>query len=99
MAIDLPNVMEKLPIEVEASQISSEEDVPYKKDNAWIRLLTKLRWYSPETSGFEKKLVLKLDLLILVFGCLSFFNKYLNQAAITNAYVSYGPPSVLEAIC
>ncbi|KAH7130537.1 pantothenate transporter liz1 [Dendryphion nanum] len=36
----------------------------------------------------EKLLVLKLDLCILIFGCLSFFTKYLDQASLTNAYVS-----------
>ncbi len=79
---------EKNEQDVTSTQLSSNESVPYTKDNAWIRFLTKARWYSPETPGFEKKLVLKLDLMILIFGCLSFFNKYLNQAAITNAYVS-----------
>ena len=80
-----------LPSKVEPSQVYEEalDDIAtYEKENAWIRLLTKLRWYSVETPSFEKKLVLKLDLLILIFGCLSFFVKYLNQAPITNAYVS-----------
>ncbi|KAI8315265.1 putative transporter SEO1 [Colletotrichum sp. SAR11_59] len=36
----------------------------------------------------EKLVVLKLDLSILVFGCLSFFTKYLDQQSLTNAYVS-----------
>ncbi|KAI1856555.1 hypothetical protein JX265_011514 [Neoarthrinium moseri] len=31
---------------------------------------------------------MKLDLSILVFGCFSFFTKYLDQKSITNAYVS-----------
>ncbi|EOD48451.1 putative major facilitator superfamily transporter protein [Neofusicoccum parvum UCRNP2] len=38
--------------------------------------------------SLEKKLILKLDLMILIFGCLSFFTKYLDQQSITNAYVS-----------
>ncbi|TQB77575.1 hypothetical protein MPDQ_000116 [Monascus purpureus] len=43
----------------------------------------------PRTCPMQKRnCVLKLDLLILVFGCLSFFTKYLDQSAITNAYVS-----------
>ncbi|KAH8660014.1 putative allantoate permease [Xylariales sp. PMI_506] len=57
-------------------------------DGPWLRFLTWVKWYPQEYSHLEKKLVLKLDLLILVFGCLSFFTKYLDQAAITNAYVS-----------
>ncbi|KAK7419040.1 hypothetical protein QQX98_003542 [Neonectria punicea] len=36
----------------------------------------------------EKLVVLKLDLSILVFGCLSFFTKYLDQQSLTNAFVS-----------
>jgi ACS family pantothenate transporter-like MFS transporter len=48
----------------------------------------KLRWYPNNMSYAEKLLVLKLDLTILTFGGLSFFTKYLDQTAITNAYVS-----------
>ncbi|EED14450.1 allantoate permease, putative [Talaromyces stipitatus ATCC 10500] len=58
------------------------------RDDPWIRFLTWLKWYPKDMLHLEKKLVLKLDLLILVFGCLSFFTKYLDQQAITNAYVS-----------
>lgn len=58
------------------------------RDRTWIRFLTWLQWYSKDMPHLEKKLILKLDLLILVFGCLSFFTKYLDQQAITNAYVS-----------
>ncbi len=84
------NLVGKTEGDIVTSQVSSEFDIslPYTKENAWIRFLTKIKWYSSDTPSFEKKLVLKLDLMILVFGCLSFFNKYLNQAAITNAYVS-----------
>ncbi|ODM17850.1 hypothetical protein SI65_06638 [Aspergillus cristatus] len=58
------------------------------KNGLWIRFLTFLQWYPKGMSHVEKKLVLKLDLSILTFGCLSFFTKYLDQQAITNAYVS-----------
>jgi hypothetical protein len=58
-------------------------------DGWWIRFSTFVGWYPRDMSHLEKKLLLKSDLLILVFGCLSFFTKYLDQAAITNAYVSY----------
>jgi ACS family pantothenate transporter-like MFS transporter len=59
------------------------------QDGLWLRFLTYLRWYPSEMPHLEKRLILKLDILILVFGCLSFFTKYLDQQAITNAYVSY----------
>ncbi|KAL4890115.1 putative pantothenate transporter [Aspergillus ambiguus] len=36
----------------------------------------------------EKKLLLKLDLLILPYGCLSYFTKFLDQQSITNTYVT-----------
>lgn len=59
------------------------------EEGPWIRFLTLVRWYPSDMSYLEKRLVLKLDLLILTFGCLSFFTKYLDQQAITNTYVSY----------
>ncbi|KAF2163221.1 hypothetical protein M409DRAFT_68536 [Zasmidium cellare ATCC 36951] len=49
---------------------------------------TILRWHEPETSKEEKRLILKLDLCILFYTCLSFFIKYLEQTSVTNAYVS-----------
>lgn len=49
--------------------------------------MTFLRWYPNDMLHEEKSLVLKLDLSILIFGCLSFFTKYLDQQSITNAYV------------
>lgn len=57
------------------------------RENTWIKLMTKLRWYPRDMASEEKSLVLKLDLSILIFGCLSFFTKYLDQQSLTNAYV------------
>ncbi|RSH85676.1 hypothetical protein EHS25_003817 [Saitozyma podzolica] len=45
-------------------------------------------WYPAHYPAEERKLLRKLDLCILVFACLSFFCKYLDQSNITNAYVS-----------
>ncbi|KAM0425817.1 hypothetical protein ACHAPT_009068 [Fusarium lateritium] len=59
-----------------------------KHENPWIRLMTFVGWYSHEMPSSEKLVVLKLDLSILVFGCLSFFTKYLDQQSLTNAFVS-----------
>ncbi|KAF9733399.1 transporter SEO1-like protein 2 [Paraphaeosphaeria minitans] len=61
---------------------------PARKENAWIRFMTALKWYPKDMPSEEKALVLKLDLSILIFGCLSFFTKYLDQQSLTNAYVS-----------
>lgn len=54
---------------------------------SWIRLMTYIHWYPKAMPYEEKSLTLKLDLSILIFGCLSFFTKYLDQQSITNAYV------------
>lgn len=58
-------------------------------DNAWIKFMTRLRWYPADMPPEEKSLVLKLDLMILIYGCLCFFTKYLSQASLTNAFVTY----------
>jgi ACS family pantothenate transporter-like MFS transporter len=78
-------------LDADTVQELSDTEIPINlngQDSPWLRFLTSVNWYPKEYSHLEKKLVLKLDLLILVFGCLSFFTKYLDQAAITNAYVS-----------
>jgi hypothetical protein len=90
--------MEKKDLDIQAqpesdsSDLSStdapEEDGGFWTTRIWIRFLTKLNWYLNDMSYAEKLLVLKLDLTILTFGGLSFFTKYLDRAAITNAYVS-----------
>jgi hypothetical protein len=90
--------MEKKDIDIQAqpelgsTDLSSidtaEEDGGFWTTRMWIRFLMKLRWYPNNMSYAEKLLVLKLDLTILTFGGLSFFTKYLDQTAITNAYVS-----------
>ena len=59
------------------------------KEGAWIRFLTFLRWYPKDMPSEEKKLILRLDLSIPIFACLSFFTKYLDQASLTNAYVRF----------
>ncbi|KAK9345743.1 major facilitator superfamily domain-containing protein [Lipomyces starkeyi] len=45
-------------------------------------------WYRPGISREEKILVFKLDLSILLFGCLSTITKTLDNQALTNAYVT-----------
>lgn len=67
------------------SQWHQSDDYP---DNAWIKFMTWVRWYPAEMPSREKRLVLKLDLMILIYGCLCFFTKYLSQASLTNAYVT-----------
>ncbi|KAF7588860.1 hypothetical protein BBP40_005078 [Aspergillus hancockii] len=45
-------------------------------------------WYPSSYPSEERKLLFKLDLSILIFACLCFFVKYLDQTNISNAYVS-----------
>ena len=69
-----------------ASSLDSEAR-PARKENAWIRFMSYLKWYPKDMPSEEKSLILRLDLSILIFGCLSFFTKYLDQQSLTNAYV------------
>ncbi|KAL4886172.1 major facilitator superfamily domain-containing protein [Aspergillus karnatakaensis] len=52
------------------------------------RLEVALRWFPAEMPQVERRLVRKLDMLVLPYACLSFFVKYLDVSALTNAYVS-----------
>jgi ACS family pantothenate transporter-like MFS transporter len=45
-------------------------------------------WYPQGTTASEKKLIFKIDFFILTFGCLAYFTKWLDQANLSNAYVS-----------
>ncbi|KAI1469110.1 MFS general substrate transporter [Daldinia caldariorum] len=45
-------------------------------------------WYPSDYPIAERKLLFKLDLSILIFACLCFFVKFLDQTNISNAYVS-----------
>nr|XP_031857885.1 uncharacterized protein CI109_006681 [Kwoniella shandongensis]KAA5524957.1 hypothetical protein CI109_006681 [Kwoniella shandongensis] len=47
-----------------------------------------IRWYPEEMPKEERRLVRKIDLLVLTFACLAFFTKYLDVSALSNAYVS-----------
>jgi hypothetical protein len=45
-------------------------------------------WYPTGYDAKEKKLLFKLDITLLIYCCVSFFCKYLDQTNINNAYVS-----------
>ncbi|KAK7746436.1 MFS transporter (Seo1) [Cytospora paraplurivora] len=45
-------------------------------------------WYNPDDTPEEKKLILKLDLLIVPYAFILYWVKYIDQANINNAYVS-----------
>ncbi|EXJ79541.1 hypothetical protein A1O3_07820 [Capronia epimyces CBS 606.96] len=52
------------------------------------RLGEVVRWYPADMPPAERKLLSKLDWLVLSYACLAFFTKYLDVSALTNAYVS-----------
>ncbi|KAH7166391.1 major facilitator superfamily domain-containing protein [Dactylonectria macrodidyma] len=45
-------------------------------------------WFSPEDSKEEKKLIFKLDLLLVPYAFIIYWVKYVDQTNINNAYVS-----------
>ncbi|EXJ94296.1 hypothetical protein A1O1_02690 [Capronia coronata CBS 617.96] len=45
-------------------------------------------WYPPGTTKSDKKLMHKIDFFILTYACMNFFVKWLDQANLSNAYVS-----------
>ncbi|KAK2603420.1 hypothetical protein QQS21_004370 [Conoideocrella luteorostrata] len=45
-------------------------------------------WHKPGSTKEEKWLVSKLDIFILLYTCLTFFVKYLDQTNVTNAYLA-----------
>ncbi|KAK7203714.1 pantothenate transporter [Myxozyma melibiosi] len=52
------------------------------------RITEIIDWYPKEMSNEERKLVNKIDWLVLSFSCLSYFTKNLDVSALTNAYVA-----------
>ncbi|KAH8664539.1 pantothenate transporter [Xylariales sp. PMI_506] len=56
--------------------------------NILTRIEEVVAWYPKGMPAEEKRLVRKVDLLVLTYACLSFFTKYLDVTALTNAYVS-----------
>ncbi|KAI1083862.1 major facilitator superfamily transporter [Whalleya microplaca] len=52
--------------------------------NPWY----KIQWYSDDDTKEDKKLILRLDLLIVPYAVLSYWVKYVDQANLNNAYVA-----------
>ena len=46
------------------------------------------QWFSPDDTPEERRLITKLDLLIIVFAFLAYWTKVLDASAVTAAYVS-----------
>lgn len=83
---------------IEAGHVPPTDNTRAARRNVWVDFMTYLHWYSADQTEEEKRLILKLDLSILVFGCLSFFTKYLDQQSITNAYVRCAPKLPMEML-
>ncbi|KAB5582994.1 major facilitator superfamily domain-containing protein [Coniochaeta sp. 2T2.1] len=47
-----------------------------------------LQWFRPDDTPAERKLILKLDLLIVPYAFLAYWTKYIDQANLNNAYVA-----------
>ncbi|TVY22122.1 putative transporter, partial [Lachnellula hyalina] len=45
-------------------------------------------WYAEDDSPEERKLIIKLDLLIVPYAVIAYWIKYIDQSNLTNAYVS-----------
>ncbi|GAV49688.1 hypothetical protein ZYGR_0P03340 [Zygosaccharomyces rouxii] len=52
------------------------------KSNHWYS------WFNGSPSTQEKKLILKLDILLALYACMSYWVKYLDSVNLNNAYVS-----------
>lgn len=67
---------------------------PWEKPGAWgstrrtWRSIQRYIWDDPDKSQKEKKFLLKLDIFLLTYTCLGYFCKNLDQANLSNAYVS-----------
>lgn len=56
--------------------------------NVWVAWMYIFDWYPSHYSKEEKKLVRKLDCILLSLCCLCFYIKWLDQNALNSAYVS-----------
>lgn len=59
--------------------------------NFFSRLGDVVRWYPTGATREEKKLIFKIDLLVLVYACLAFFTKYLDVTALSKSSVTRSP--------
>ncbi|KAG9769163.1 MFS general substrate transporter, partial [Aureobasidium melanogenum] len=54
-----------------------------QKPRKWYHM----HWFAPDDTADERRLILKLDLLIVPYAFLAYWTKYIDQANINNAYV------------
>jgi len=53
-----------------------------------LRSFQRYVWDDPDKSAEDKRFLLKLDFFLLTSACLGYFSKNLDQANVSNAYVS-----------
>jgi len=76
------------------SNEASKSTPAWEKPGAWgttrrlWRLFQRYIWDDPDKPKEEKLFLFKLDFFLLTYGCLGYFCKNLDQANISNAYVS-----------
>ncbi|PSN65477.1 MFS general substrate transporter [Corynespora cassiicola Philippines] len=78
---------ELLKEEQKKPNVSSSTEKP-KERSLWIAWLYIFDWYPSHYSKQEKKLLRKLDSILLTLCCLCFYIKWLDQNALNSAYVS-----------
>lgn len=65
----------------------NDQDDTKRREPTW-RTIQRYVWDDPDKPAAEKKFLLKLDFFLLTYTCLGYFCKNLDQANISNAYVS-----------
>lgn len=86
----MTSIHEKSPQLVEAAQSNAEQskevstqlDGPASEHQKWYQ------WFAPTDTPAERRLILKLDGLIIVFVFLAYWAKVLDSSATSTAYVS-----------
>jgi hypothetical protein len=74
-------------IGVDTKHDDSEDHINYIKGRQTISRKW-YSWYADSDTPAERKLLIKMDLLILSYAFLGFWVKYIDQGNLTNAYVS-----------
>lgn len=75
--------IEKVPINVEENPMKSESPAELEPARQkWYE------WFAPTDTPAERRLILKLDGLIIVFVFLAYWAKVLDSSATSTAYVS-----------
>lgn len=69
------------------TETASKDNTTKRKRGFW-HTVQRYAWDDPDKPAYEKKFLLKLDFFLLTYTCLGYFCKNLDQANLSNAYVS-----------